>query len=164
MLQAKERIKRDKSFQLPRTVEERTETSIRLMDAADIPRFNWTIDSETGDITVQSEVAPASVHVWHASTCNTQRRDFRLLNLDEPCECGLDVPIQDLCLNSRVLYRAEQLEETSPGTIYRTRGYTIGIFLTISEEILLHFIIANVQNWKNVISQNHLIHLSRGWK
>ena len=102
-------------------MEERTETSIRLMDAADIPRFNWTIDSETGDITVHSEVAPDSVHVWHASTCNTHRRDFRLLNLDEPCECGLDVPIQDLCLNSRVLYRAEQLEETSPGTIQDRR-------------------------------------------
>ena len=115
MLQAKERLKEDGTFRLPRTVEERSSTSLRLMEAADIPRFNWTIDSETGDISLQSEVEPNSVHVYHASTCNTARRDFRLLNLDDPCECGIAVPIDDMCLNTRVLFNAEKLEETSPG-------------------------------------------------
>jgi len=114
---AKERLKRANTFLVPTTVEERTESSVRLMEAADIPRFGWTIDSDTGDITVQSEVEPVSVHVWHASTCNTQRRDFRLLNLDSPCQCGLAVPGEDLCLNTRVLYRAETLQETQPGSL-----------------------------------------------
>ena len=53
-------------------MEERSATSVKLMEAADIPRFNWTIDSESGDISLQSEVEPNSVHVYHASTCNTQ--------------------------------------------------------------------------------------------
>merc|ERR1739845_60715 len=75
VLQAKERLRQDQSFLPPRTVEERSVMSVKLMEAADIPRFNWSIDSETGDITVQSEVPPLSVHVWHASTCNTERRD-----------------------------------------------------------------------------------------
>ena len=72
VLQAKERLKEEGKFQLPRTVEERSATSVRLMEAADIPKFNWTIDSESGDISLQSEVEPNSVHVYHASTCNTQ--------------------------------------------------------------------------------------------
>ena len=74
VLQAKERLKVEGKFQLPRTVEERSATSLRLMEAADIPKFNWTIDSESGDISLQSEVEPNSVHVYHASTCNTQVR------------------------------------------------------------------------------------------
>ena len=79
VLQAKERLKRANTFLVPTTVEERTESSVRLMEAADIPRFGWTIDSDTGDITVQSEVEPVSVHVWHASTCNTQVRAVTFL-------------------------------------------------------------------------------------
>ena len=37
------------------------------------------------------------------------------MNLDEPCECGIAVPIDDMCLNTRVLFNAEKLEEISPG-------------------------------------------------
>ena len=68
--------------------------------------------------------APATLRSsadWETSLSNSQtsflpqRRDFRLLNLDDPCECGIAVPIDDMCLNTRVLFNAEKLEETSPG-------------------------------------------------
>ena len=72
VLQARERLREDRTFRPPRTVEERSASSVRLMEAADIPRFSWTIDGESGDIVLQSEVEPNSVHVYHASTCNTQ--------------------------------------------------------------------------------------------
>ena len=38
------------------TVEERNEYTQRMTAAANIPRFTWTIDEESGDITVMSEV------------------------------------------------------------------------------------------------------------
>jgi PhoPQ-activated pathogenicity-related protein len=98
---------------LVKTIEDRNAASIELMSAAEIPRFNWTIDTTNGDITVHSETKPKSVHLWHASTCNTGRRDFRMLNNDDPCDCGFTV--LDQCLNLRILWVAEELEETSPG-------------------------------------------------
>jgi hypothetical protein len=57
------------------------------------PEFVWDIDSSSGDITVQLS-KPASgqtlkgVHMWHATTCNSERRDFRLLNLVSGCIVG----------------------------------------------------------------------------
>jgi len=98
-----------------KTIDDRNAASIELMSVAEIPRFNWTIDTTTGDITVQSETKPKSVHLWHASTCNDNRRDFRMLNNDDPCDCGFVV--MDQCLNLRILWVAEELEETSPGSL-----------------------------------------------
>ena len=52
-----------------------------------VPTFAQTTDSATGDITVTVDratlplnVALKEVNVWHATTCNSQRRDFRVLN------------------------------------------------------------------------------------
>ena len=95
------------------TIEERNDASIELMSVSAIPRFNWTIDEQTGDITVQSERKPKSVHLWHASTCNDERRDFRLTNNDDPCDCG--IVVQDMCFNLRIGWASQELEETSPG-------------------------------------------------
>merc|ERR1712013_445571 len=97
------------------TIEERNDASIELMSVSVIPRFNWTIDEETGDITVQSEKKPKSVHLWHASTCNDERRDFRLTNNDDPCECG--IVVQDMCFNLRIGWASQELEESSPGSL-----------------------------------------------
>ena len=96
-----------------KTIEDRNAASVELMSVAEIPRFNWTIDTTNGDITVQSEIKPKSVHLWHASTCNTARRDFRMLNNDDPCDCG--VVVLNQCLNLAIFWVAEELEETSPG-------------------------------------------------
>jgi len=100
---------------LVETIEDRNAASIELMSIAEIPRFNWTIDSINGDITVKSEKKPKSVHLWHASTCNDKRRDFRLINIDDPCECGFIV--SDHCVNLRILWVAEELQETFPGSL-----------------------------------------------
>jgi len=98
-----------------KTIEERNTASVELMSVAHIPRFNWTIDSTTGDITVQSDTVPKSVHLWRATTCNDARRDFRLVNNDDPCDCGLAV--MDYCINLSILWSSLQLEETSPGSL-----------------------------------------------
>ena len=39
--------------------EERAEASVELVRAAGIPRYNWTISTETGDITVEADTQPA---------------------------------------------------------------------------------------------------------
>ena len=76
-----------------------------------LPRFSW---SQSGsELTVTSEVSPARVELWAAVSCNTRRMDWRLANLDNPCECG---SLQDgVCFNEESVYTAEVLEETSPG-------------------------------------------------
>ena len=79
----------------------------------DIPRYNWTVDDISGDITVMTDTQPASVTLWHATTCDHHRRDFRLINIDTPCECG--VAYGDHCINLQVLWSPQQLDETSSG-------------------------------------------------
>jgi hypothetical protein len=105
----------------PRTIEERTIKSLELMDASNIPRYNWTIDSESGDIIVQADRKPTSVHMWHATTCNKHRRDFRIVNLDDPCTCGIKLPdisgFEGLCSNLFVFWTPEALNETAPGSL-----------------------------------------------
>ena len=102
-----------------KTIEDRNRASLELMSVASVPRFNWTTDPQTGDITVRSEVRPVGVHVWHASTCNPHRRDWRIANLDDPCPCnfGLEIPGEDLCPNLAVLWASDPLEETEPGSL-----------------------------------------------
>ena len=117
ILEAQEKIKSTNGGISPKikSLDDRTEYAIKLMEVADIPRFSWTIDSDNGDITLESETDPLSVQVWHGSTCNTKRRDFRFLNLDDPCECGTAVPSEGLCINQFIFMRGEKLQETEPG-------------------------------------------------
>lgn len=80
-------------------------------DKKQVPTISWTIDSVTGDITGKSKVKPSSVHMWHATSCkHDNRRDFRLLNLDNPCKCGISV--SGMCVNLEVLYTAVLLNGT----------------------------------------------------
>ena len=75
-----------------------------------VPQFTWEIDSDTGDITVDvGDTKPHAVHMWHATTCNAARRDFRLINLDSPCTCGIDV--KGKCLNLKISWAKTKLEE-----------------------------------------------------
>ena len=117
LLEARESLKLENGGVDPEivTLEDRAEYSLRLVEISDVPRFDWSTDPATGDITVTSEQEPASVHVWHASTCNTERRDFRFLNKDDPCECGVWVASQELCINEFIFWGAEELQETEPG-------------------------------------------------
>ena len=78
-----------------------------------IPKFSWTHETDTGDITVTSEEVPERVELWSAVSCNDKRRDWRLANLDDPCECGLMEG--GICFNTGSMWQSEVLEETSLG-------------------------------------------------
>jgi len=102
----------------PRDFEEREHLSLRLIREAQVPEYNWTISDAGQRITVQADRAPLSVHLWHASTCHAHannRKDFRLVNLDSPCTCGIEY--DEKCVNLAVLWAARELKETSPGSL-----------------------------------------------
>ena len=99
-----------------KTIEERNVATMEMMEFSNIPKFSWDIDPDNGDITVSSEEQPLAVNVWHASTCTPERRDWRIVNLDEPCECGFAVPGEDLCANLGALWASDPLQETEPGS------------------------------------------------
>ena len=81
----------------------------------EMPRLSWSHDSESGDITVRSDLTrPVRVELWSASSCSAQRRDWRRANLDIPCDCG---QAQDgICFNTVSDWRAEPLVETAENT------------------------------------------------
>lgn len=114
---SKAKYGKDTKKYAPKTIEDRNAKSLQMMDGSGIPRFNWTIDSETGDITVHTETQPTSVHMWHSTTCNEERRDYRILNLDDPCPCGFKVENGTLCSNLGVLWFPKKLTETPPGSL-----------------------------------------------
>merc|ERR1711872_969098 len=105
----------------PTSMEERNEDSARLMEAASVPVYNWTI-SETGEeIIVMADRKPLKVNMWHSSTCHAHantRKDFRLVNNDSPCTCGVPLPPPvGHCGNLAVLWYAWELQETEPGSL-----------------------------------------------
>jgi len=103
----------------PKTVEERNDLSLRLIEAAQVPQYNWTISPSGEEITVMADRDPLRVSLWHATTCSQHanlRRDFRLVNIDDPCECGIS--IEDLgCVNLAVVWANRELKETEPGSL-----------------------------------------------
>jgi len=81
--------------------------------AAEVPRLSWSIQ-KTGALTAKLDKAsppPSEVVFWQATTCDSQRRDFRLHNADkgETCrKCGY----QSLygCLNEAVTWQSSTME------------------------------------------------------
>jgi PhoPQ-activated pathogenicity-related protein len=55
-----------------------------LLNDKPAPVFTWEIDIEgNGDITVDvGQTNPKKVNMWSATTCNGERRDWRLVNID----------------------------------------------------------------------------------
>ncbi len=90
-----------------------------VLNKDSIPQVNWTIDDVTGEITVKVSEEPLQAHLWYAETCNTARRDFRLVNIDDPCTCGLAQ--QGVCINLKVLWLAEPLGASAPLTFTALR-------------------------------------------
>jgi hypothetical protein len=79
------------------------------------PEFTWDISPETGKITAtlddEGEVYEASM--WYAYSCGNnpdgiKRRDFRIMHMDEPCECGISA--QGYCLNLKSFWTQVVLE------------------------------------------------------
>mmetsp|Transcript_40240 Transcript_40240/g.106558 ORF Transcript_40240/g.106558 Transcript_40240/m.106558 type:complete len:565 (-) Transcript_40240:156-1850(-) len=99
--------------------------------SAALPNFEQTTDPATGAITVKvfptgpSGAGPAAaslkaVHLWHATTCNNERRDFRIVNqagwgAEGKCTpCGFGA--QGVCTNLKVFWSKETLQEKTPGS------------------------------------------------
>mmetsp|Transcript_35304 Transcript_35304/g.51885 ORF Transcript_35304/g.51885 Transcript_35304/m.51885 type:complete len:573 (-) Transcript_35304:53-1771(-) len=91
-----------------------------LQKQREIPVFEWEISNVTHDITVTTDPklkdSLVSVKMWHATTCNSKRRDFRIINAVTPCECGFEVKGKDVCVNLGILWTSEELEETTAGS------------------------------------------------
>jgi len=80
------------------------------ISGSNYPKFDWTIDEETGNITVviDKEFTPSKVTLWYGNTCSqSKRRDFRIANLDYPCNCGIFA--EGYCANVRVLFKPENI-------------------------------------------------------
>jgi PhoPQ-activated pathogenicity-related protein len=93
-----------------------------LLDYRAVPTMDWTIDDTTGAITVTLNKVPAdtsALHVrkyWANSWNGNLRRDFRLLNLDDPCESPI---VSDgTCFNDKVFWRFEDLTPEADGVTY----------------------------------------------
>jgi len=83
-----------------------------------IPEFTWEISETTGEIVATlndvGDVYEASM--WYAYSCGTnfdgihsvKRRDFRIMNVDEPCECG--IPAEGYCANLKSGWTREILD------------------------------------------------------
>lgn len=96
------------------------------LDGDDVPSFTWTVDRNgTGDIDVVVASPPEGVRLkevamWHATTCNSDRRDFRVIvqgwgeNATECLPCGIKV--KGLCTNLAVFWTKETLEESPAGS------------------------------------------------
>jgi PhoPQ-activated pathogenicity-related protein len=91
-----------------------------LQNQRTIPTFTWNISNTTGDIVVHTDTKLAdslvSVKMWHATTCNNKRRDFRVINAVFPCECGFEVKDQNICANLGVFWTPQTLEENPKGS------------------------------------------------
>jgi hypothetical protein len=88
-----------------------------LLAEQTLPEFTWSISNATGAITAElddvGDVYEASM--WYAYSCGnnkdgTKRRDFRILSLDVPCECGIGY--DGYCSNLKSFWTREILEPT----------------------------------------------------
>ena len=86
-----------------------------LLNEWDIPYLTWDYDADTGDITAYPHGGNVySAQMWHATSCNGRRRDFRLLSLDEPCECGLEIAA--FCLTTESWWYKKALKPNKDGS------------------------------------------------
>jgi PhoPQ-activated pathogenicity-related protein len=80
-----------------------------------VPVFTWDISEETGKITAtldgEGEVHEAAM--WYAYSCGNnpdgiKRRDFRIMHMDVPCECGIGA--EGYCINLKSFWTKVVLE------------------------------------------------------
>ena len=98
-----------------------------LLNEKPVPKLTWEISPKSGEITATSDGGvPSFVYMWSTETCNHQRRDFRIVNLDKPCLCGISVAPKihnatgGYCLNTKILWKKTLLNATDPdGKIYK---------------------------------------------
>ncbi|GMH73865.1 hypothetical protein TrRE_jg9245 [Triparma retinervis] len=87
----------------------------KLLGEKEIPTFTWDIDPDSGDIAVDlSEVKGVKkVEKFYGLSVNNKRRDFRFVNIDDPCPMGLEK--DGTCLNLRSFWKSAELQPTDGG-------------------------------------------------
>jgi len=100
-----------------------------LLKNSKVPEFTWDISETTGEIvaTLDDTGAVYEASMWWAYSCGTnadgtKRRDFRIMNEDSPCLCGIEA--EGYCANLKSFWTREILtpETTADGKhIYRAR-------------------------------------------
>jgi PhoPQ-activated pathogenicity-related protein len=88
----------------------------------EVPKMHWKIDETTGDITLRLENFNSDaedalrVNKYYATSCkDSPRRDFRIVNLDNPCPCGVYDPKDQMCVDFSHLWKQERLKPTHVG-------------------------------------------------
>jgi PhoPQ-activated pathogenicity-related protein len=71
----------------------------------ELPNIKWSLDDST--INVETNTEPQKVLLWYAKTCDDQKKDFRILNLNSPCNCGFEY--ENYCTNLKTLYKKEDI-------------------------------------------------------
>lgn len=87
-----------------------------LLQKTAVPTFTWTIDEVTGEIvaTLDSVGTVHRASMYYAYSCGknpdgVQRRDFRIMSLDDPCECGQ--ASDGMCFNLKSMWTNQTLVE-----------------------------------------------------
>lgn len=82
-----------------------------------VPSMTWTIDGTTGEIvaTIGNEGVVYEANLWWAYSCgqnafdgNTNRRDYRVAHLDNPCACGIYA--EGYCANLKSIWNKQKLD------------------------------------------------------
>lgn len=91
-----------------------------LLKESTVPTWDWTMDPVTGEIvaTLDGEGEVYEASMWYAYSCGkdangVQMRDFRIMSLASPCECG--ITSDEYCANlksgwTRVVLEPEMID------------------------------------------------------
>jgi len=87
-----------------------------LLEKHAIPQMAWERDANNGDITLTIDGVgePLFVRKWWATSSNKNlRRDFRFINIDDPCDEGYGY--DGNCINTEVFWKSEIIHPTRIG-------------------------------------------------
>lgn len=96
--------------------------ALYLLNKETVPTFTWEISATTGEITATLDdvgtVHSATLYYGYSCGNNVEhgklakRRDFRILNLDVPCECGIGGAVVGYCANLKSFESKIELNAT----------------------------------------------------
>ncbi len=88
-----------------------------ILNDWDIPYITWDFDEASGDVTVYTHGGDVySAQMWYATSCTNEKRDFRVLSLDDPCTCGGPVVDDEYCPAINAIWVEEPLQPNEDGS------------------------------------------------
>ena len=89
-----------------------------LLNDWDIPYLTWDYDPQNGDVTAHPKGGNVlSVSMWHATTCNNARRDFRAAKVP-PCECDMEMSTYGVCVVTGDTWSEVKLQPNGDGNSF----------------------------------------------